>query len=434
MTLEDPETGIGHNNAMTRDEWLYVILHSGEVTRIAQHLALVIYHLSDPATNSAKLSARDLEKITGWGRTAILEHLDEIDIYIRVRWGQGRAKALFELQGVIAQAIAPMRNVRVVDTRADTNPVKALADKYFPVENVRQPATTLSSGVRQTDTTADTTISVREAVTTAATRTATNPLCPPAGHLNDVCDRVVSASRPQRGDIRGVDSLSLNYPLEARARDDLEVEASVPPFQVHPDGSFSGTAFEHFTATEIAGLRATYSWLEFPAELVAADQWLATEFEKGNVPFGSQERMGRLHSYLAKRNRDAAAAVRVAQDVQRSKATLVDESCWFAEDRLMVANGFKAELLELVGGDEARLRVTLDKAAGSVPIDLKGAGLRKVVRAQFARFADWGHQDERKVQAYEKRQSKTDSATPTEAPADRWARMRAAKHAKNGGA
>lgn len=419
--------GIGHNG-MTRDEWLYVILHSGEVTRIAQHLALVIYHLSDPRTNRAKLSARDLERITGWGRTAILEHLDEIDIYIRVQWGQGRAKALFELQGVIAEALEPIRNGRDADTTAAKKVVSIIADRYTSPVSVRQPDTTAA-------TTPDTTPCVREADTTADTRTATTDLRPPAGHLNDSYDRVVSASRTQRGDIRGVDSLSLlDSPPGARARDDaIEVDATPPPFQIHPDGAFSGTAFEHFTATEIAGLRTTYSWLEFPAELVAADQYLATEFERANVPFGSQDRLARLHLYLAKKNRDASAAVRAAQDAQRAKGSLLDDSCWFEEDRLMVANGFKSELLELVGGDEARLRITLDKAAGSVPIDLKGAALKKVVRSSFIRFAEWNGQDERKVQAYEKRQSKPGDTAPVEAPKDRWARMRAARHARTEG-
>src|SRR5687767_10671730 len=90
-------------NGFTREEWLYAILYSGKVTRIGQHLALVIYHLADPEKNSVMLSARDLERITGWSRTAIIDHLAEIEVFIRVTWGAGRAKSLFELQGIIAE-------------------------------------------------------------------------------------------------------------------------------------------------------------------------------------------------------------------------------------------------------------------------------------------------------------------------------------------
>ena len=348
------------------------------------------------------MSARDLERITGWGRTAIIDHVNELDIFIRVRWGQGRAKAIFELQGVVEEAVKPLQTTREADTTADTR-------------------TGFNSYVRHVDTTVDTTADTNSCVHEADARTDTNS-------LNIV---LVSTTRTQRGGKGGRLELSkLRPPQNAHEREGVrEVEGEPPAFIVHPDGSFSGTAFEGFTATEVAGFRSTYAWLDFPAELIAADQWLASEFEKDGTPFGSQERHGRLHEALAKNNREAGALVRTAQENLRSKQDITDESCWFAEDRLMVANGFKSDLLELVGGSEQRLRITLDKAAASVPIDLRGLALRKVVRGQFARHAEWGNHDERKVAAVEKRLAPGSSATgeKTETAQEKWARMRAAK-------
>lgn len=386
---------LGHNG-MSRDEWLNAILQSGEVTRIAQHLALVIYHLSDPATNMAKLSARDLERITGWGRTAIIEHLDEMEIYIRVKWGSGRAKALFELQGVITEALRPQRSVR------------------------------------ETDAMADTTVIVREADTTAATTADTTGLCPPNGHNETVNGVLVSVGRTQtqkRGDYRGVTINSSINPDHHHQGDARWNGAYATPrqFAVHPDGSFSGTAFEGFTATEIASMRAVYSYLDILAELAHADRFLAKEFERDKTEFGSQDRLDRLHVLLRKRNAEAMAMVQANQEAIREKARAgADDSCWFAEDRLMVANGFESELLELVGGDKRRLRLTLDKAAASVPIDLRGPALRKVVRGQFARHADWSQQDERKTRAYEKKLS-GDKPAFGETQAERWLRLAAPK-------
>lgn len=395
--------GFGHNG-MTRDEWLHVILRSGQVTRIAQHLAFVIYHLSDPETNQAKLSARDLESITGWGRTAIMEHIDELEIYVRVAWGQGRAKALFELQGVIAEAVRPLRSVREADTTADT--------RTEFTENSRQTATTER---RQTATN----LVVSQVATTADTRTATTVCGGPDGHKNDDQLAFVSARRPQnqfgggKGGVLGESSISTSLSQGAPPRNDAG--ATLRPWIVHPDGSFSGTAFDTFTPTEIAGFRSAFSFLEFPAELIAADQFLAAQFELDRSPpeFGSQSRLARLHTYLAKRNREASAAIEAARDAMRSKAEVANGDCWFAEDRLMVANGFKADLMAEVGNDERRLRRTLDKVAASVPIDLKGSALKKVVRGQFARQIDWGEQDERKTIAVEKRASpRTASVSP----------------------
>src|SRR5262249_25086516 len=111
------------SNLRTREQWIDAVLHSGRVSRIGQHLALVIYHLSDTSTNIAKLSARDLERITGWGRTAIIDHLNELHRlgeFLRVQWGQGRAKSVFELQGVIAEVMAAKKAEREAATTTVT--------------------------------------------------------------------------------------------------------------------------------------------------------------------------------------------------------------------------------------------------------------------------------------------------------------------------
>ena len=97
--------GQSRPNGITRDEFLRRIMHSGEVTKIAQHLALVIF-LCAEGTNQTRMSVRDLERITGWTRTAISDHLAELKIFMEITFGSGRAKTLFQLQGVIEQAIS----------------------------------------------------------------------------------------------------------------------------------------------------------------------------------------------------------------------------------------------------------------------------------------------------------------------------------------
>lgn len=91
-------------NMMTREDFLKRILYSGEVTRMAQHLALVIFLVAE-GQNQAKLSVRDLHRITGWSRPAIQDHLSELEVFMRVTFRGGSAKALFELEGVIEKAL-----------------------------------------------------------------------------------------------------------------------------------------------------------------------------------------------------------------------------------------------------------------------------------------------------------------------------------------
>ena len=393
----------GHNG-MSRDEWLHAILRSGQVSRIAQHVALVIYHLSDPTTNMARLSTRDLEQITGWGRTAIRHHVDELDYFIRVQWGMGRAKAIFELQGVIAEAVKPLKMVREAATTVATN--------FDPAtNNQQQTATKVATTVNGSNVVARQTATRTGFSEFVVSQTAINACGQPDGHNNRVNDVLVVSQTATNSKIGGgkggdyfdseilqKDSLSIvDAHTRARARKD-DADFSPPPFIVHPDGSFSGTAFEKFTSIEMASFRSTYAFLQFPAEIVAADQYLAVAFAKDGVEFGSQARIARLHSYLNAQNRKASAEMEAAAGRMRAKDQIpaVDESCWFEDGRLMVANGFRDELLTTVGGDETRLRRTLDKAGIAVGIDLKGAVLKKAVRGHFARNLDWDQSNRQK--------------------------------------
>lgn len=107
---------IGHN-LPTPSEWLHAVLHSQRVTRIAQHLALVLFHVMDEK-GAAQASVRDLERITGWGRQAIADHLGELEDFIDITLGTGRAKSRFELQCQITEAL---EMIRVHEADAKTN-------------------------------------------------------------------------------------------------------------------------------------------------------------------------------------------------------------------------------------------------------------------------------------------------------------------------
>jgi hypothetical protein len=165
-------TSTGHDgrNGITLPEWIHAVLHSGEVTRIGQHLALVLYFLTDAETNVAKVSARDLEKITGWGRTAIIDHLSELEIFIRVTWGRGRAKSQFDLQGVIANVVSEEISGREADIRTAVRKIAIVRPTRI---SVRETDTTDVVAVQtdaKADTKTDTTVSVRVAVATADTK------------------------------------------------------------------------------------------------------------------------------------------------------------------------------------------------------------------------------------------------------------------------
>lgn len=149
-------------NMMTRDEFLRRVLYSGEVTRISQHLAVVIFLVAE-GRNQLNVSVRDLEKITGWSRTAIKDHLTELEVFMKVTFGGGRAKALFELQGVIEDALA----TAVVAASGTPKPAtKVMA---------RQPATSPETAVASQNATKDV-VASEAATSVVASQNATNHL------------------------------------------------------------------------------------------------------------------------------------------------------------------------------------------------------------------------------------------------------------------
>ena len=176
-------------------------------------------------------------------------------------------------------------------------------------------------------------------------------------------------------------------------------EVQPPRWIVHPDGSYSGTAFEGFSADEVRVMAAKWPHLDFPNVLCEVDDFLANEFANQRIPVGHPTRMKRLEGLLAHKNGSyRALAAQVTAKVVTESA-----DCWFDGDRLMVANGFKDDLMGLVGGSEDRLRITLDKAAASVPMHIGGVDLKRIVRGQFARNVDWDRRDDRKTEAVVKR-------------------------------
>src|SRR5258705_7093480 len=127
------------SNGFSRRDLLLRIMFSGEVTRVGQHLALVIFFLVDE-NGCASVSARDLERITGWTKTAIMDHLAEIEVFIRINYGRGRAKHVFELQGIITDEARKIASVQRPDKTVredlhsfvrepDTNLFSRLADR-----------------------------------------------------------------------------------------------------------------------------------------------------------------------------------------------------------------------------------------------------------------------------------------------------------------
>lgn len=380
---------IGHNG-MSRDEWLFTILRSGQVTRIAQHLALVIYHLSDPSTNIARLSTRDLEGMTGWGRTTIRHHIDELDTFIAVTWGQGRAKALFELQGVIAEAVKPLKAARdqakngqpsghndvpqgnlvvsQVATTSDEDGVCGQPGGQNEQSLVAAWSATSGNGDLRGHNSGH--LNNGHAATTENGQT---------GGQNGTAKRL--AKWPQNengGDYRGgiLDSESSHhqqgYIHHGRARSRVrETDETPPEYIVHPDGSFSGTAFEHFTATEVATMRSVFPALDIIPELINADKFLARAFEKDGTPFDSPERHARLHAFLAKKNRDSFAMIQAMQATPKAPPQLMPgvlAEGYIVTDRLRIelVNGVRAEWVDRFGGAEDVLDDTLIELSGKI--------------------------------------------------------------------
>ena len=374
------QPGVGHNG-LTREQWLKRIIESGAVTRISQHLALVIFHLSDVTTNVAHVSMRDLERITGWGRQTIHDHLCELEIFIRMELGRGRRKTAFEMQGVITEAVRALRPACAMasqpDAKMDANPDANLASGSQATKPDAKPDDILVA-------------SQPDAKLSAA----------------DIQPSVASYQPDAKSNEGGTIGGELEQPFPSTATVvslSGVARAEAPAWMIDTDGSFLGQAFE-ITEVEYDGLRKSFPELAYPGDLVAADQFLANEFGKDGTPPGPA-RFARLHQYLAKQNRSALAERRAAEARMRSKAEHEDDSCRWEDAQLVVANGFRAELLARVQHDENRLNVVLDKAVGKIPLNLRGPALRKLVKSEFAKHADWDRHDERRTSAIEQRGS-----------------------------
>lgn len=100
---------MSRSNEMTAEEWLGRILDSGLITRVTQHLALVIFALAvRQQQNGVSASVRDLERITGWSKSMIADHLEELGDFIKKTPGAGRQKSVFELQALVEDAVKAM--------------------------------------------------------------------------------------------------------------------------------------------------------------------------------------------------------------------------------------------------------------------------------------------------------------------------------------
>lgn len=94
------------SNTRSAPAWLDDVLHSGRVSRISQHIALIVWHHWNPEAGACELSCRDIAAMTGWGRTAVAEHIAELTDYLIVTRIGGRGKARIEFAGVSDPGIA----------------------------------------------------------------------------------------------------------------------------------------------------------------------------------------------------------------------------------------------------------------------------------------------------------------------------------------
>lgn len=369
-----PKMSTGGGNERTPEEWLHSILYSGQVTRVGQHLALVLFHVANEK-GIACLSMRDLQAITGWGRTTICDHLGEIETFIKTTMGRGRGKSTFELQGLITQAIEQVRSVRQPDTngisgQSSVRVADSIPDTKADTNEVSAQATATPDAIP------DTTIIVRETDTTADT--------------NPIGVRQPDTKPEMGGTIGGVTN---NKPFTV----DLSQVKSTPSgmqWAYNSLDGFMGRVFE-ILPEHYAIMQATYAYLDFPADLASADGFLASEFDKSKAPANQADRLTRLEMFLASQNRKAKA-LQAAHDKAAAGKGSTDKSCFFRDHELVVANGFRDGLLQKVGGDQAKLDETLMKAAGKIPITLKGIELKKLVSSEFMKHLDWDRNDKAK--------------------------------------
>jgi|GEM_PF-6886923 len=203
---------LGHNG-MSRDQFVQAVLQSGQLTKISQHLVLVLFHLADTTTNVAEVSLSDLERITGWAKSTILDRLSEIDVFVKTTLGKGRRKTQFELQGLIAEAVEELRSVRVANStelrvREANSMEPRVREANSTSDRVRVANSTASvrvanstgPSVRQTNSTANSTeLRVREANSTANSAKESFPPYPPSKKIYTLASQKDSGGLPLEG-------------------------------------------------------------------------------------------------------------------------------------------------------------------------------------------------------------------------------------------
>jgi uncharacterized protein YdaU (DUF1376 family) len=159
----------------------------------------------------------------------------------------------------------------------------------------------------------------------------------------------------------------------------------------HEDLGFDGEriSFDH---DEVAEYAANFPELEFPRDLRIVEK--ATHYRVSEVA-SRMEFVEELQKALELKAMDFRTlrekATRVAESKEELKAS---QSCFIQNGRVMVANGFKAELLaEYASGDETALRDALDRAGQYVPARAKGEALMLAVRTQLAKQKTWAVSD-----------------------------------------
>ena len=162
-------------------------------------------------------------------------------------------------------------------------------------------------------------------------------------------------------------------PPESDAAPEPLEEGVSPRWVLHLDGSYSGTAFEQFSTTEVRAMAAKWPHLDFPAVLAEADDFLAPEFANQHIPFGHPSRMKRLEGLLVHKNERARALVAhvVAKPERKTPAPgpLADGFEMTERGRVNLVNGVRAEWLERFGGDENRLEIALISMSGNLKVN-----------------------------------------------------------------
>lgn len=426
------------NNEMTDLEWLRLILSGREVTRITQHLALVIWAIAD-IRGGASRSVRDLEAITGWSRETISDHLAELEIFIKVTLGRGRAKTQFGLEAAITHVLKRSESGGFVPyvvasqpdaTHGEKDRAAILVAKEADAKIDAKPDTTFVANQADAlpDARTDATLLAEEDDGKTDAKPDTNFVASQPDAKSLVVASQPDAKPNEGGTIGGesrttVQNLSLSHLSSPEARERVAITIGL-----QPDGSFEGHVFG-LTAIEVEQTARNYPLLSFPADLVAADLFFKLEFAKHpnrDYP-DEQARTMRLAQYLASQNRKMQNNTRLLEQTARRKpeprqpAAKREDVCWFDDHaKLQVANGFKAELLDMVGGDEMSLREELDCAAGFVGTGVNSFELTRKVRSRIRlQTKEKRDKDERYAKAVSRNNSdSTDGASRAESAAD----------------